>query len=142
MVYDDTIFIPPAAAAIIWEAEAGPEIAYFLATNQDEAARLGDMTDIQIAREIGLIEARLMAEQAPAAKPDSKDNPDTPAAEAEPGKPAEAAAQAPATESRPQSRSPVTQAPEPIVPIVAGAVVTRDPGKMGMEEYAAARRSG
>lgn len=144
-VYDETITIPEAAAAIIWEAETGPEIAYYLATHQDEAARLGELTDVQVAREVGRIEARLMAEQAPAAKPaadDNDDDPDTPAEKAEPDTPAAAAEKAPEPESRPQARPSATQAPEPIIPIAAGAVTHRDPGKMSMEEYGAGRRSG
>ncbi len=142
VVYDETRVIPEAAAAIIWEAESGPEIAYWLATHQDEAARLGDMTNVQVAREIGRIEATLMAEQAPALKPATDDKPVNPAGEAEPETPAEAAEKAPASEPRPQPRPSATQAPEPIVPIAGGAVPNRDPGKMGMDEYAAGRRSG
>lgn len=157
--YDDFVKdphapIPTAAAHIIYESEVGPEIAYYLATNPEESVPLFDMTDIQVARKVGLIEAKILAEQAPAATPaadtadaDTADteNTDTSAGDGAAGEaeaPAKAAEEAPAPKPKPQPRPNVTQAPEPMPTVSGGASPTRDPARLSMDEYAAGRRSG
>ena len=65
-VYDDTVPISETMADVIRESEMGPELAYFLGKNRDTAALISQMSPIQAARELGRIEAKLVA---PAPKP-------------------------------------------------------------------------
>jgi hypothetical protein len=51
----------------IFESERGPEVAYYLASNPDEAARIEKLGPLAAAREIGKIEAGLAAPVKPAA---------------------------------------------------------------------------
>lgn len=53
--------ISPEMAELIASSEFGPDVAYHLGKNPAEAARLYQMTDKQLAREIGRIEAQLTA---------------------------------------------------------------------------------
>ena len=114
VVYDLELVIPDAAARIVMASKNGPDLGYYLATHQDEARAMVGMSDVQVAREIGRIETRLASE--PLARP------------------------APKPKAKP--RPSATQVPDPIVPISGGAVPNRDPGRMGMAEYRAARLAG
>lgn len=136
LVYDEDLPVHAAAAAMIFEAEAGPEIAYYLASNPDEAAKIAAMSDARAALAIGRIEARVLAEQAaPASEPDETETP--------PAEQAEAAEEAPQQRPPQPRRAPTTQAPEPIPTVLGGgAAVTRDPSKMSMDEYREGRLSG
>jgi hypothetical protein len=66
-------------ASVIMESELGPQVAYYLAENEDKARAIAQMPPIIQAREIGRIEARLEAAKAPPPKPVvSKAPPPTP----------------------------------------------------------------
>lgn len=56
-------------AALIAESDVGPEVAYHLGKNPQEAARLAQMTDKQLAKEVGRLEARLTLPKAPPKQP-------------------------------------------------------------------------
>lgn len=56
-----TLPISDEMAQLIAESECGPEVAYHLGKNPAEAARLYQMSDKQLAREIGRLEAKLTA---------------------------------------------------------------------------------
>lgn len=56
-------------ASVIMESELGPQVAYYLAENEDKARAIAQMPPIIQAREIGRIEARLEAAKAPPPKP-------------------------------------------------------------------------
>lgn len=141
----DTV-IPEAAVKIIVESETGPDLAYWLAKNQDEATRIAGLSDIEAAREIGRIEATLAAE-APAPEPKPDENSDagaeTAGEKAEEVQNAEEAAETTPQTAESAPRQPSTKAPAPM-PVLSGGggSISRSPGKMDMDEYIAARRSG
>lgn len=62
--------IPPALQRAILESEHGPEIAYTLAQDRKELARIAALSPLAAAREVGKLEAQLIAESAP--KPKTK----------------------------------------------------------------------
>jgi hypothetical protein len=59
---DPDLPISPAMAEAINESDIGPEVAYWLGSNQDEAKRIAKLTPLAQAREIGKLEARLASE--------------------------------------------------------------------------------
>ena len=67
----DQVTIPVAASNAIIESEHGPEIAYYLAKNQEVRDKLAEMSITSAVREIGRIEARLFPEvsKSPALSP-------------------------------------------------------------------------
>lgn len=65
-------------AMVILESEMAADVAYYLGSHPDEADRLEDMTPIQVAREIGRIEASLSAKPAPKPKTPSAPDPAKP----------------------------------------------------------------
>ncbi|RMF00502.1 MAG: hypothetical protein D6773_11360 [Alphaproteobacteria bacterium] len=61
-INDPTLTISEEVARQLLHAERGPEVAYYLAKNRAEAARLADMSNpLDVAREIGRLEGRLSA---------------------------------------------------------------------------------
>lgn len=61
VAYNPDLRITPAMAEVIKESEVGPELAYHLGKNPKEAARIADLSPLAQAREIGKIEASLVA---------------------------------------------------------------------------------
>lgn len=55
--------ISPTMARMITSSDAGADVAYYLGTNKAEAARIAQMSDLDAARSIGAIEARLSLPQ-------------------------------------------------------------------------------
>ena len=55
--------ISPTMARMITASDAGADVAYYLGTNKAEAARIAQMSDLDAARSIGAIEARLSLPQ-------------------------------------------------------------------------------
>jgi len=55
--------ISPTMALLITSSDAGADVAYYLGTNKAEAARIAQMSDLDAARSIGAIEARLSLPQ-------------------------------------------------------------------------------
>jgi hypothetical protein len=67
--YEDVAYFAPisdAMAEIIQESEVGPELAYYLGKNLDEARQIAELDAVKAARAIGRIEAKL---EKPAAAP-------------------------------------------------------------------------
>lgn len=54
-IYD----VAPHLADVIEESESGPEIAYFLGNNPEEAVRLAGLSTVQVAIEVGKLEGKL-----------------------------------------------------------------------------------
>lgn len=55
--------ISPSMAKVITASDVGADVAYWLGTNKAEAARISQMSDLDMARHIGAIEARLSMPQ-------------------------------------------------------------------------------
>lgn len=150
---DDTI-IPANVVDLIIESELGPDLAYYLGENQDEAEKIGRMNPIQAARRIGIIEAGIQqAAKAPASGDDGDDADDgtddeTAAGEDDDGSRAEEArpaakagepTQRKAPDERPAPRR-TTKAPEPAPHLRGGGGREPvDPNKESIEEYVARR---
>ena len=94
--------ITEAMVQVMVQSEMGPDIAYYLGSNPAEAARIARMQPLEMARQMGMIEARVSLPRAPKQ----------------------------------------TQAPDPVSPVKPKARASRDPAKMTMDEYIAARKSG
>jgi len=82
--------------------DMGPDIAYYLGRRPEEAARIARMQPLEMARQLGLIEARVSLPRAPTQ----------------------------------------TSAPDPLSPVRPKAKASKDPAKMSMDEYIAARKAG
>jgi hypothetical protein len=117
-VNDPTLSISPVMTFIIKDSDVGPAIVRYLADHRDEAQKLAYMHPAQAAREMGRIEARLLA-----ARPEPQ------AGEAPAGKPAAPPAEKPAPKV-------VSKAPEPVKP-VGGQTGTleMDDEKVPIEEF-------
>ena len=74
VAHGDHIVITPESGAVIAASEIGPEIAYYLGSNPDEARRIAALPALRQAAEIGKIEAKLV-DNPPAAKVSSAPNP-------------------------------------------------------------------
>ena len=57
------VSISPTMARMITASDSGADVAYYLGTNKAEAARIAQMSDLDAARSIGAIEARLSMPQ-------------------------------------------------------------------------------
>lgn len=55
--------VTPAMARMITSSEVGADVAYHLGSNPEEAARISKMSDLNMARAMGAIEARLSMDQ-------------------------------------------------------------------------------
>lgn len=60
--------VSEAMAEVFAESEEGPAVAYYLANNLDQADRIARMSPLAAARELGRVEAKLIAEREKAAK--------------------------------------------------------------------------
>ncbi len=73
VVMDETRgFVAPAVADAIKDSENGPAIAYHLAKNPKESARINALSPLSAAREIGKLEAKLGTPKQPPAKKTTK----------------------------------------------------------------------
>lgn len=66
---DPTLPITPAMRDVIVDSDAGPEIAYWLATNREQAERIASLPPHLAALEMGRVEGRLQAQKETARKP-------------------------------------------------------------------------
>ncbi len=133
VVYDESLAIDSRAAQAIWRSEQGPDLAYYLATHQDESKAMFEMTDMDLGRALTKIEYTLTAEQA------------APAAKSEENTAAAAAEQAPADKPGQQAKpaSTPTSAPPPVPTLGgSGAAMRPNPENMSMDDYTAGRLSG
>lgn len=71
VVYNPDLRITEAMAEVIKVSEIGPEVAYHLGKNPDEAKRIANLSPLAQAREIGKIEASLSSNTPPAKKASS-----------------------------------------------------------------------
>ncbi len=101
--------------AELLDSEFGPQIAYHLDKHPELAEKLNGMTDKQVAREIGRLEATMV--KAPVADPDPPADPDP----------------APVVEAK------TTKAPPPVKPIGQGRSTAVDLSKASMDDYVKAR---
>lgn len=67
VVGKSSVDISPALQGALMDSEMGPDLVYHLAKNPSEAQRLSDMSETQMYREIGRMEAAMGAKPAPAA---------------------------------------------------------------------------
>jgi hypothetical protein len=81
---DGSLPVTQTMVELLQEADAGPEVLYYLANNRDEAFRISQMDEKSAARAIGRLEAKLEtpAKPAPPPKPVSKAPPPPPQIEA------------------------------------------------------------
>lgn len=70
--------ITPDMAKVIMESDLGPQVAYYLADNEDKARAIAQLDPLSVAREIGRIEARLEAAKVPPKPPVSQAPPPAP----------------------------------------------------------------
>jgi len=116
-VNDPTLSISPVMTFIIKDSDVGPAIVRYLADHREEAQKIAYMHPAQAAREMGRIEARLLA-----------------------ALPAPQAGEAPAEKPAPPAEKPapkvVSKAPEPVKP-VGGQTGTleMDDEKVPIEEF-------
>lgn len=154
-----TFHVPKAAQLAIIEMENGPEVAYYLAQHEDDAAEILRMSDLQAIGEVWRLSDYLVA-QAEARKEKGKnkgkvssgakaeDSPDEEEEEQEEEEPTveqedEEEEERPAATSRTNNRVSTT-APTPITPVgrrgAARSTVPTD--ELSYREYARRRRSG
>ena len=144
--WDNAVRLPLSDAAVdlIFESDVGPEIAYYLGSDEDAADKISKMTEAQVIREIGRIEERISAEKAQAL-PEKDSGQEKPAADdgknAEEAKPAEEAQAQEPGEAKAEPK-PVTNAPAPVPTVSGGSLHGRDPAKLSMDEYRQMRESG
>jgi hypothetical protein len=116
-VNDPTLSISPVMTFIIKDSDVGPAIVRYLADHREEAQKIAYMHPAQAAREMGRIEARLLA-----------------------ALPAPQAGEAPAEKPAPPAEKPapkvVSKAPEPVKPVggQTGAL-EMDDEKVPIEEF-------
>ncbi|OGA94975.1 MAG: hypothetical protein A3E79_06300 [Burkholderiales bacterium RIFCSPHIGHO2_12_FULL_61_11] len=77
VAYNPNLKITAAMAETIKASDTGPDIAYYLGSNPKEAARIAELPPLQQAREIGKIEAKVIANP-PVKKTSSAPDPITP----------------------------------------------------------------
>lgn len=58
-VFDDNLPVTQEMAEVIMDSEKGPDIAYYLGTHPDEAARIAGLSPVRAAMELGRIEAKI-----------------------------------------------------------------------------------
>jgi len=78
VVNNPTLRITPIMADVIRESDAGPEVAYHLGTNPQEAARIAALPPHRQAAELGKLEIRLSSTAQPQAKPNRNPPPPPP----------------------------------------------------------------
>lgn len=158
--YDDVVNDPANVftdfmADQIMESDVGPDMAYYLAEHRDEAMKIAGMTEIQAAKELGKIEARLSAAAPPAAGDDAAEGDDDDGGNSGEGDDAdETAEQAHSSEQdaddnksasqgrQPAKRQEATNAPEPPPSVSGNARPRRDPEKLSQDEYEEGRLNG
>jgi hypothetical protein len=77
VVHSPDLQITPTMAATIYHSDIGPDVAYYLGQNPDEAERISELSPLLQAKEMGKIEAKVIANP-PAKKTSSAPNPINP----------------------------------------------------------------
>ena len=126
LVQDQNLKLTETMVLATLESDAGHEILYHLATNQEQSAKIAAMTPLQQAREIGKLETKIVKEEK---KPDGEKNKGEQEEKvldlSEQRKP-------PITEDETKNS---TKAPAPIESVHGKSVTKKDPEKMSNEEY-------
>jgi len=113
---DADVAVSPHVQEILLDSDMGPQMAYHLAKNQDEAERISSLSPLAAARELGKLEAAL-ASKSPQASTTANSQAPAPAA------------------------PKVTKAPTPITPVRGtGGQFTKAPESMSDAEWYASRR--
>ena len=112
VVFDKDLVLTQGMVETALLTDIAEDILYYLGKNPDISAAIGEMPALRAAKEIGKIEARLVAEKK---KPDEK--------KADPPAPAKK----------------LTQTPEPIDPVRSTGAIDKDPSQMSAKEYRAWR---
>ena len=112
VVFDKDLVLTQGMVETALLTDIAEDILYYLGKNPDISAAIGEMPALKAAKEIGKIEARLVAEKK---KPDEK--------KADPPAPAKK----------------LTQTPEPIDPVRSTGAIDKDPSQMSAKEYRAWR---
>ena len=112
VVFDKDLVLTQGMVETALLTDIAEDILYYLGKNPDISAAIGEMSALKAAKEIGKIEARLVAEKK---KPDEK--------KADPPAPAKK----------------LTQTPEPIDPVRSTGAIDKDPSQMSAKEYRAWR---
>ena len=135
---DDELAITEAMAEVIMESELGPQLAYHLGSNPEEAEKIAGLSPLAQAKALAKIETRLEAEQAAAETPE-----EDPEDEPEEGEEAEEATPKSQPAAAKAPRQTPTKAPEPITTVGGGgAPAKRDTENMSMADYYDGRLSG
>ena len=118
VVFDKDLVLTQGMVETALLTDIAEDILYYLGKNPDISAAIGEMPALKAAKEIGKIEARLVAEKKKAEEKKVEDKkPDTPPAPAK----------------------KLTQTPEPINPVRTDGAVDKDPNQMNAKEYRAWR---
>ena len=112
VVFDKDLVLTQGMVETALLTDIAEDILYYLGKNPDISAAIGEMSALRAAKEIGKIEARLVAEKK---KPDEK--------KADPPAPAKK----------------LTQTPDPIDPVRSTGAIDKDPSQMSAKEYRAWR---
>ena len=135
---DDELAITEAMAEVIMESELGPQLAYHLGNNPEEAEKIAGLSPLAQAKALAKLETRLEAEQAKAETPE-----EDPEDEPEEGEEAEEATPKSQPAAAKAPRPSPTKAPEPITTVGGGgAPAKRDTENMSMADYYDGRLSG
>ena len=135
---NEDLMITPEMAEVIMESELGPQLAYHLGGNPEEAEKIAGLSPLAQAKALAKIETRLEAEQAAAETPE-----EDPEDEPEEGEEAEEATPKSQPAAAKAPRQTPTKAPEPITTVGGGgAPAKRDTENMSMADYYDGRLSG
>ena len=118
VVFDKDLVLTQGMVETALLTDIAEDILYYLGKNPDISAAIGEMSALKAAKEIGKIEARLVAEKKKAEEKKVEDKKsDTPPAPAK----------------------KLTQTPEPIDPVRSTGAIDKDPSQMSAKEYRAWR---
>jgi hypothetical protein len=127
LVLSENLIISPDVTQILLSTETPEDILHYLASNPEESERISGLDPVRIGMEIVRIEMKLEKE----AKTETK-------TEAEIEAEAKAKADADAKANNKPNKK-LSNAPNPIVPVVTEGVIEKDPNTMNAKEYRAWR---
>ena len=121
LVFDKDLVLTHDMIETILQSDISEEILYYLGSNPETSASLGEMSALKAAREIGKLEVEIAA-GIPKLNTSSEGGEKSP--DAKPVK---------------TPKKKTTKAPEPIIPVKTTGVTDKDPSKMSPKEYRAWR---
>lgn len=117
VVFDKDLVLTQGMVETALLTDVAEDILYYLGKNPDISAAIGEMPALKAAKEIGKIEARLVAEKKKEEKKPEEKKPENPPAPAK----------------------KLTQTPDPIDPVRSTGAIDKDPSQMTAKEYRAWR---